>query len=422
MNKTIIKQVIADNQLEVPKYEVNKRNFVFEEFGNYVFVGIRRAGKSYLLYQRMQQLLSQGVSWDEMLYINFEDERLVGMDLDDLNLLLEVHLEMYGKKPILFLDEIQNISGWDKFARRLADTKHRVYITGSNAKMLSSEIQTTLGGRYITVNVYPYNFEEFLSANNVEVKATTLLATESRAEVLRLFNDYYHFGGFPEGAKLAAKRDYLTSVYQKIYLSDIAARNKVENTFALRVLFKKLAESVKQPISYTRLANIVSSTGSKVGTNTIINYVEYAKDAWLITPIQNIASKLVDKETSPKYYFTDNGILNLFLLDPETSLLENLVAVNLLRIYGRDDAVFFYNKGIEVDFFIPETATAIQVCYNLDNSDGTFDREVSALIKLSKVVECKKLIIITRDQKQTIEESEKTIEVISVWEWLLNSK
>lgn len=422
MDKTILKQVIADNQLEVPKYEVNKRNFVFEEFGNYVFVGIRRAGKSYLLYQRMQQLLSQGVSWDEMLYINFEDERLVGMNLDDLNLLLEVHLEMYGKKPILFLDEIQNISGWDKFARRMADTKHRVYITGSNAKMLSSEIQTTLGGRYINVNVYPYNFEEFLSANNVEVKATTLLATESRAEVLRLFNDYYHFGGFPEGAKLAAKRDYLTSVYQKIYLSDIAARNKVENTFALRVLFKKLAESVKQPISYTRLANIVSSTGSKVGTNTIINYVEYAKDAWLITPIQNIASKLVDKETSPKYYFTDNGILSLFLLDPETSLLENLVAINLLRIYGRDDAVFFYNKGIEVDFVIPETATAIQVCYNLDNSDGTLDREVSALIKLTKVVECKKLMIITRDQKQTIEESGKTIEVIPVWEWLLNSK
>jgi uncharacterized protein len=422
MDKAIFKKVIADNQLEVPKYKVNKRNFIFEEFGNYVFVGIRRAGKSYLLYQRMQQLLSQGILWNEMLYINFEDERLVGMNLDDLNLLLEVHLEMYGKKPILFLDEIQNIPGWDKFARRLADTKHRVYITGSNAKMLSSEIQTTLGGRYINVNVFPYNFEEFLSANNVEIQATTLLGTESRAEVLRLFNDYFHFGGFPEGAELAAKRDYLTSVYQKIYLGDIAARNKVENTFALRVLFKKMAESVKQPISYTRLTNIVSSTGSKVGTNTIINYIEYAKDAWLITSIQNIAGKLVDKESSPKYYFTDNGILNLFLLDPETSLLENLVAINLLRHYGRDDAVFFYNKGIEVDFVIPEEATAIQVCYNLDNINGTLEREVSALIKLSKVVKCNKMMIITRDQKQTIEESGKTIEVIPVWEWLLNIK
>jgi predicted AAA+ superfamily ATPase len=110
MDRNILKTVIADNQIEVLKYKVIPRDFIFEEFGNYVFVGIRRAGKSFLLYQRMQQLLAQGVQWDEMLYINFEDERLVGMSLEDLNLLLEVHLEMYGKKPILFLDEIKTLS------------------------------------------------------------------------------------------------------------------------------------------------------------------------------------------------------------------------------------------------------------------------------------------------------------------------
>jgi uncharacterized protein len=104
-----------------------------------------------------------------MLYINFEDERLTGMKAEHLNLLLEVHLEMYGKKPILFLDEIQNIPGWEKFARRMADTKHRVYITGSNAKMLSQDIQSTLGGRYIPVDVYPYDFVEFLAANNMSI-------------------------------------------------------------------------------------------------------------------------------------------------------------------------------------------------------------------------------------------------------------
>ncbi|MGL5682492.1 MAG: DUF4143 domain-containing protein [Marinifilaceae bacterium] len=160
-------------------------------------------------------------------------------------------------------------------------------------------------------------------------------------------------GGFPEGAELSAKRDYLTSVYQKIYLGDIAARHKVDNTFALRIMLKKLAESVKQPLSFTRIANIVSSTGAKVGTQNIINYIEYAKDAWLINPIQNIAGKLVDKETSPTYYFTDNGILNLFLLDGNTSLLENVVAINPLHKYGREDAVYFYNHNIEVDFYIP---------------------------------------------------------------------
>jgi len=420
MDRNILKSVIADNQREVPNFEVIPRDFTFEEFGNYVFVGIRRAGKSFLLYQRMQQLLKQGIGWDEMLYINFEDERLVGMSLEDLNLLLEIHLEMYGKKPILFLDEIQNIIGWEKFARRMADTKHRVYITGSNAKMLSQDIQTTLGGRYIPVDVYPYNFKEFLKANGISISDKSLFSTKEKAEILRKFNDYFYFGGFPEGAEFTAKRDYLTSVYQKIYLGDIATRHSVDNTFALRIMFKKLAESVKQPMSFTRIANIVSSAGVKVGKTTIINYIDYAKDAWLISSIQNIAGKLVDKETNPKYYFTDNGILNLFLLDGNTSLLENLVAINLLRKYGRNDAVFFYNKGVEVDFYIPDEAIAIQVCYDLNNSDGTFDREVDALIKLPKVLECKKLMIITRDSEQILEIDDKTIEVIPVWKWLLN--
>jgi predicted AAA+ superfamily ATPase len=421
MDKNILKRIIADNQAEVPNYRVVPRDFTFEEFANYVFVGIRRAGKSYLLYQRMQQLLAQGIQWNEMLYINFEDERLTGMGAEDLNLLLEVHLEMYGKKPILFLDEIQNISGWEKFARRMADTKHRVYITGSNARMLSQDIQTTLGGRYIPVDVYPYSFIEFLKANHVPITENHLLSTAGKAEVLRKFNDYFYFGGFPEGADFSVKREYLTSVYQKIYLGDIAARHTIENTFALRILFKKLAESVKQPLSFTRIANIVSSTGAKVGTQTVINYLEYAKDAWLINPIQNIAGKLVDKETAPKYYFTDNGILNLFLLDANTSLLENMVAVNLLRKYGRNDAVFFYNKGIEVDFYIPDMYTAIQVCYNLDNNDGTFDREVKALIKITEVLECRKLQIITRDtEERVLQINGKVIEVIPVWKWLLN--
>ncbi len=418
-NKETIKNVLADFRIEIMRFDVNPRNFAFEEFGNYVLVGIRRAGKSFLLYQRMQQLLAQGTSADELLYINFEDERLTGMAVEDLNLLLEIHLELYGKKPILFLDEIQNIEGWEKFARRLADTKYRVYITGSNAKMLSKDIQTVLGGRYIEVEVYPYSFKEFLKANEVDYSEKSLASTQGKAEMLRKFNEYFYFGGFPEGATLSLKRDYLTSVYQKIYLGDIAVRYSVDNTFALRIMFKKLAESVKQPISFSRISNIVSSTGAKVGTSTIINYMEYAKDAWLITPVRNIADKLVEKETKPKYYFIDNGLLNLFLIDGNTSLLENLVAITLLRKYGREDAVFFYNKNIEVDFYIPEITTAIQICYDLDSSSETFDREVNALLKIANVLECGRLQIITRDTERILEIKGKTIEIIPVWKWLL---
>jgi len=404
---------------EIPKYKVTPRNIHFEKEGNYVFVGIRRAGKSYLLYQRMQELLFSGVKPHGILYVNFEDERLSGMTSDDLNLLLEAHLEMYGVKPVLFLDEIQIVNGWEKFARRLADTQHRVYITGSNAKMLSTEIQATLGGRFITVDVYPYDFKEYLNASNTKFSGNDLFSTNGRASVLMKFNDYFHFGGLPETLIFSSKRDYLNSIYLKIYLGDIAARHSVSNLTALRVMFKKLAESVGQPVSYNRIANIVSSAGTKISVNSVINYIDYAQDAWLVTPLQNIAGKIVEKETKPKYYFIDNGILNLFLLDGTTSLFENLVAVNLLKAYGCRDSVFFYNKGIEVDFYLPETLTAIQACYSLDRTDGTIEREINALLKVSDILECKKLLIITSETEKNITAGKKTIEIIPLWKWLL---
>jgi len=407
--------------VEIPKYKVSPRNFHFEEAGNYVFVGMRRAGKSYLLYQRMQELLSKGVKPNEILYVNFEDERLSGMSSGDLNLLLETHLEMYGVKPALFLDELQIVSGWEKFARRLVDTKYRVYITGSNAKMLSTEIQTTLGGRFIPVDVYPYDLKEYLDANNTKYSGNDLFSTDGRAAVLRKFNDYFHFGGLPETLMFSSKRDYLNSIYQKIYLGDIAARYSLSNLPALRVMFKKLAESVGQPVSYNRIANIVSSTGAKISVNSVINYVDYAIDAWLITPMQNLAGKIVEKETRPKYYFTDNGILNLFLLDGTTALFENLAAIHLLRTYGRRDTVFFYNnKDIEVDFYLPETAAAIQACYGLDSNDGTTEREINALLKISNILDCKKLLILTNDTEKTITAGGKKIEVTPLWKWLLS--
>ena len=354
-----------------------------------------------------------------MLYINFEDERLDGLQVSDLNLIIEAHLEMYGKRPILFLDEIQNIEGWEKFARRLADEKYKVYITGSNAKMLSSDIQTTLGGRYITINVYPYSFREFLEVHHTAHDELSLLSTESRAAVMNRFIDYFHNGGFPEGALLAAKRNYLTSVYQKIYLGDIAARNAITNTFGLKIMIKKLAESVKQPISFNRIANIVSTTGSKLSTTSAIKYVEYAESAWLLQRINNIAAKLAEKESNSKYYFTDNGILNLFLIDGNTSLLENLVAINLIRQFGKEDAVFFYNKGVEVDFYIPEEQWAIQVSYSIKDLE-TKERETDALIKLSKVLPCRRLLIITFDEESVLQiDNHSRIEVIPVWKWLL---
>ena len=422
MDKQLLKQILRDNQQEVERYVVEPRDLKFEGFPCHVLVGVRRAGKSYMLYHVIQQLLAQGHKWDEILYLNFEDERLENFDTDDFNRLLECHQEMYSKRPMLFLDEIQNIDSWHKFARRMADSQYTIFITGSNAKMLSGEINTTLGGRFLIAEVYPYSFKEFLTVHQVPTGALDLLSTEGRARVIRCFDEYLHYGGLPAAALLPAKRNYLSSVYQKIYMGDIIARNKITNVSGIRVLVRKMAESVCRPISYNRINNLLSSVGGKLSLATTIKYVEYCEDAWLLLRLRNYASALADKESNCKYYFIDTGILGLFLIDKDAMLLENIVALQLFRIYGHDpenERVFFYHHNFEVDFYVPDAELAIQVSYSLRDEE-TRKRETEALHKLPRHLPCSRRIILTYDEEETITDQHGIIEVAPVWKWLLN--
>lgn len=421
MDKQILKQILRDNQQEVERYVVEPRELALDGFPCRVLVGVRRTGKSYMLYHYIQQLLAAGHKWDEMLYLNFEDERLENFGAEDFNKLLECHQEMYGKRPMLFLDEIQNIDSWHKFARRMADAKYTIFITGSNAKMLSGEINTTLGGRFLIAEVYPYSFKEFLAVHQVSFGEIDLLATEGRARVIRTFDEYLRYGGLPAAALLPAKRDYLSSIYQKIYMGDIIARNKITNVAGIRVLVRKMAESVCRPISYNRINNLLSSVGGKLSLATTIKYVEYCEEAWLLLRLRNYASALADKESNCKYYFIDTGILGLFLIDKDAMLLENLVAIQLFRIYGHDidnGRIFFYHDGYEVDFYIPDNELAIQVCYSLHDEE-TRKRETEALQKLPNRLSCKRRLILTYDEEETINDKHGTIEIVPVWKWLL---
>lgn len=411
---------MLENRQEVMRHSVIPRNISLDGFDRQVLVGVRRAGKSYIIYGHIQQLIASGHSWDEIVYINFEDERLAGMDISDLNAILEVHSRISDLRPMLFLDEIQNIDGWEKFARRLADNKYKVVITGSNARMLSVDVASTLGGRYITQEVFPLSFSEYLQINGIDGANKHLTATTTdRAILMRKFEEYFQFGGFPEFATLPVKRDYLTSLYQKIFLGDIAARHRIENIFALRVLFRKLAESVKQPLSFTRATNIVSSTGTKIGKSTIINYLNYATDAYLLLVVPNIADNITERISNPKYYFIDNGIISLLALDIRSSLLENLVALTLIRQYGSKDAVYHYNHGIEVDFYIPETETAIQVCYSINGASETLDREIKGLVKIGEKLSCRRRIIVTYEDEGEIDQDGVTIEIIPAWNFMV---
>lgn len=424
VNKVVLKQILASNQKDIEQYQIVSRELPSDEFERRVFIGVRRAGKSFMLYQKMQQMLAEGYGWEDILYLNFEDDRLADFKSEDFELILECHAEMYDKRPMLFLDEVQNIDGWEKFARRLADAKYKVWITGSNAKMLSSEIMTTLGGRYLPTEVYPYSYQEYLRIKEVPYDENSLLATESRAKMLRVWSEYFEWGGLPESVFLSVKRDYLTSTLQKLYLGDIVSRNKISNANLLRLLLKKIAESVKQPISYNRLAKILSSVSGKITMPTVSKYIEHSEAAWLLLRLRNISAAFADKESLCKYYFIDNGVLHLFLLDSDTALLENLTALTLFRKYGHDkdnERIFFYNDKVEVDFYIPEEKLAIQASYSISKADSTYDREVDALKKIPNILECNRRVILTYDEFDTITDEFGTIEVMPLWKWILEN-
>lgn len=420
MNRDTLKQIMIDQKDIYLNNPIIPRHYPLEDNVNYCFVGIRRTGKSYMMYQQIRQLEANGVPLSQIVYVNFEDERLLEMTADDLNTILEIGLEISGtdNKPYLFLDEIQNIDGWEKFVRRIADMKYKINITGSNSKMLSREIASTLGGRFVIMNIYPYSFSEYLIANGRKMDYLGTISTKDKADVLSQYNEYVSNGAFPELVGIKNKRTFLSIIYQTVYLGDIITRNKVTNDFAIRLILKKIAESITKPLSYTRLTNILKSTGASLGKQTVINYVGYMTDSYLLLTLQNYAAKLVEKETSPKYYFMDTGLLGLLLLDCKSAQLENLVAIELIRRYGVEN-VYFFENHVEIDFYVPSQKLAIQVSMQvLDNMD-TKERETRAFVKLKNFIPDAKCILITNSEEDTLNLDGIQIDVVPIWKWLL---
>lgn len=421
MNRDILKQIIIDQKDVYLSNPLVPRQYPLEDNVNYCFVGIRRTGKSYMMYQQIKNLQTKGVPLSQIIYVNFEDERLLEITVDDLNTILEIGLELAGidNKPYLFLDEIQNINGWEKFARRLADMKYHINITGSNSKMLSNEIASTLGGRFMIMNIYPYSFTEYLVAKGKDKSFCDAISTKDRADVISQYNEYVTYGAFPELVDIKNKRDYLSSIYQTVYLGDIITRNKVTNDFAIKLILKKIAETITKPLSYNRLTNIIKSTGISLGKQTVINYLGYITDSYLLFSIPNYAAKLALKETSPKYYFMDTGFLELMLLDCKSAQLENLVAIELIRRYGKDD-VFYFENNVEIDFYIPSEGLAVQVSMQvLDNID-TKERETRAFIRLNNFIHLSKCNLITNAEEAILDYEGITINVVPIWKWLLH--
>lgn len=419
MNRDVLKQVIFDQHEVIRRAKIVPRRYHLDPQGNYIITGLRRAGKSTLLYAVARDLIERNVAWERIVYLNFEDERLAEFSLADFQDIVRVQSELSDEPGYYFFDEIQNIPGWEKFARRMADAGERVYITGSNATMLSSQMASTLGGRYLVRQVGTYRFDEYLDACGQAHDMRALYTTHETGAIMRLFEGYYRFGGFPEAIRFEQPREYVENVYQKVLLGDIAARNSVRNPAALRVLMKKVAETVRSDVSYSALYNTLKSVGFSIAKETVISYLGYACDAYLLFSLNNAIYKFVEQESNPKYYFSDNGLLNLFLYNRDTALLENQVAIALHDVYGEELHYLKSSKyGIDIDFYVPDAGMAVQVAYSIEGDARA--REVGNLVKLHHVdASVTSFVIVTKDETETIEIDGIVIRVVPTWCYLL---
>jgi len=415
-DKIIIKRLIIEYQKLALSAKVIERDITIDYKSSNVFVGMRRAGKSFLMYQCIQKLVKDGHSIDEILYFNFEDDRISDLKLQDLDEIKLCYEETFATKPIFFLDEIQLVDGWEKFARRLVDTGFQVFVTGSNAKMLSSEIATTLGGRFYIKEVFPFSFPEYLKTKGIELERNWELM--SNTQIIRNFDQYFKLGGLPEVIKTEDifKREWLSSLFNKIYFNDLLARYSIRNEKVMKTLIRKLADSIMQPVTFNRAASIITASGYKTKSETVADYCGYIQDTWLMFAIENFAAKLSEKTSTPKYYFFDNGFISLFVNDADTTLLENMVAINLRKKYPGE--LTYFSTNIEVDFYLPEQKISYQVAYSIQDAK-TFERETRALVSLNNYIPQNQMYIITKDEERVIDINGCKINVLPIWKWLL---
>lgn len=417
LDSRLIKSLIAEYQQFVTSITFLPRDIAVDSSKCNVFVGLRRAGKSFLMYQCIRNLIDRGVNPDQILFMNFEDDRLPPLELSDLDKIKRCYEEMFPLRPIFFLDELQLVVGWEKFARRLADTGYQVFITGSNAKMLSNEIAGTLGGRYNITEVYPYNFKEYLLSKEITLPSNWTYLPNSN--IKREFFDYFHLGGLPEQVYTPKpfRRQWLASLFERIYLGDIVTRHGIRKPQGVKMMIRKLIDSIGQPITVSRLAGIVSDAGEKIKPDTIADYLSFTADAWLTLEFENYAGKLTEKLSVKKYYLIDNGIITLFKDGGDGALLENIVAIHLKKTYRND--VYYYSKNIEIDFYIPDTSEAIQVSYDISN-ESTLMRELKAFDSLNSHLPLKNCTLITFDEEKTISTpAGLPVNILPVWKYLL---
>lgn len=417
MNKDLLRRILEEQRQSLLASSFVPRDVSFEAAGNYVVTGPRRAGKSTLLKLRALSLLKERTPISSIAMVDFEDNRLRKFQEDDFEDLLLVAREGAEGRVRYFLDEVQNVEGWERFARRMADQGERLDITGSNAAMLSKEIAARLGGRYLSLELWPYSFVEYLRAQGLSSSRVT---GKEEAAVEAALEHYLYEGGYPEALLYKDKSVYLSSVYGKVVEGDIIVRNGLRNGYEMRLLVEKLTECLGRPVFVARLLGAIKAAEGTLTRPTLYDYLRFLEEGYLLFSTSNYLGAFGDRQSKRKHYFSDNGFLSLFLDREKKGLfLENLVAIYLRERFGKD---LFYildsKEKIDVDFYLPSTKTAIQVAYEL--SEDCRKRELSSFSRLSSRGSlAQRFILVTRDGRGEEVVDGLRVEVVSLADLLL---
>ena len=428
--KELFKSLIALSQAELPFERIEREIDLPVQPELIITVpGVRRAGKSSLLMLTVNKLLASGVKREQILWVNFDDERLDRMPTEELDEVLQAYREMYPeielKDVYMFFDEIQNIDGWDLFVLRVFKSYCRnVYVTGSNAKLLSSEISTALRGWTLDYEMLPLSFREFCRFKGID--AHSYLESD-KAKRYAAMEEYIHGGGFPRvvlSTDKSMKLHLLQGYFNTMLFRDLAERHAIKNIEALRYFLKRVMQNLTKTTSINAIVNDMRSNGVSVSKDDLYNWADWAVEAYLFVRYPKYSRSLVKENQSlRKYYVIDTGMRQAVLMpqsEDKGKLLENIVALELFRRRGADRKMFYWQDGRECDFVVQReehVEELIQVTWDMADED-TRKREIEGIKEAAKGTKCDKLTIVTRERKETIEEDGFQIEVVGIEEWL----
>ena len=394
-----------------------------------VVLGMRRTGKTFLLYQRMNDLLASGVSKDRMLHVNFEDDRLMGMTVEDLRYVPDVYYRMFpenrGRLCYFFFDEIQNIRHWESFVRRMVDTSNvQVYLSGSSAKLLSKEVATAMRGRSVEIEIFPLSFEEFLIHHKYFKTVPRNISSASRSKLQNAAERFFTIGGMPavQDVSDTVRATMLQGYVNTVIYKDVIERHEVANSQALKFTMQMVFNNPARQLSVRKITDYLKSQQVSTSRESISNYLDWLSDAYLLHKVNLYSESAMKRRTNPdKYYLNDVGIVRAMRIKhalDQGPLLENLVFLQLRR-QGFQVEYVITSDGSEVDFIafhpMQNDYRLVQVCFDMSDRK-TFAREVSALRDATDALGVKERYVVTWDDEDSLPGN---IQVIPAWKFLL---